>query len=232
MRTHNFHKQRILLLKIKQSCGEIEIKAVSGSDKKLALRCTAVTNIEYRSQKTAKFTQDLLRLCGVVRETGIDQKSTSLKNRFDFHFPINTTEDKPPSNELLPHLLQQPTLSRSSAEAEYQGVVNVVAETTWMRNLLRELHTPLLTATLVYCDNVSAVYLSVNLVQHQQPNTLRLTFIVFVIWLLWVTCAFFTFHLVTSMPISSPKAFLRHYLKTFASFECVDCSPAQTAGDI
>ncbi|GJV59697.1 ribonuclease H-like domain-containing protein [Tanacetum coccineum] len=54
---------------------------------------------------------------------------------------------------------RQPTLSRSSAEAEYRGVANAVAETCWLRNLLRELHTPLSSATLVYCDNVSAVYL-------------------------------------------------------------------------
>nr|GEU97922.1 ribonuclease H-like domain-containing protein [Tanacetum cinerariifolium] len=33
-----------------------------------------------------------------------------------------------------------PMLSRSSAEAEYRVVVNVVAETCWLRNLLRELH--------------------------------------------------------------------------------------------
>ncbi|GJS09100.1 ribonuclease H-like domain-containing protein [Tanacetum coccineum] len=46
------------------------------------------------------------------------------------------------------------------AEAEYRGVANVVAETAWIRNLLCELHSPLLTATLVYCDNVSAVYMS------------------------------------------------------------------------
>ncbi|GJS61856.1 ribonuclease H-like domain-containing protein [Tanacetum coccineum] len=55
---------------------------------------------------------------------------------------------------------RQFTLSRSSAEAEYRGVANAVAETCWLRNLLRELHTPLSTATIVYCDNVSAVYLS------------------------------------------------------------------------
>ncbi|GKC70111.1 ribonuclease H-like domain-containing protein [Tanacetum coccineum] len=48
---------------------------------------------------------------------------------------------------------RQFTLSRSSAEAEYRGVANAVAETCWLRNLLRELHTPLATATLVYCDN-------------------------------------------------------------------------------
>ncbi|GJS29662.1 ribonuclease H-like domain-containing protein [Tanacetum coccineum] len=41
-----------------------------------------------------------------------------------------------------------------------------VAETAWLRNLLRELHMPLSSATLVYCDNVSAIYLTANPVQH------------------------------------------------------------------
>ncbi|GJT32263.1 ribonuclease H-like domain-containing protein [Tanacetum coccineum] len=54
-----------------------------------------------------------------------------------------------------------------SAEAEYRGVANVVAETAWLRNLLCELHSPLSTATLVYCHNVSAVFMSAKLVQHQ-----------------------------------------------------------------
>ncbi|GJX61086.1 ribonuclease H-like domain-containing protein [Tanacetum coccineum] len=66
------------------------------------------------------------------------------------------------------------TLSRSSAEAEYRGVANVVAETAWLRNLLLELHAPLSTATLVYCDNVSAVYLSTNLVQHQRTKHIEI----------------------------------------------------------
>nr|GEV48704.1 copia protein [Tanacetum cinerariifolium] len=61
----------------------------------------------------------------------------------------------------------QVTLSRFSAEAEYRGVANVVAETAWIRNFLRKLHNSLFTTTLVYCDNVSAVYMSTNLVQHQ-----------------------------------------------------------------
>ncbi|GJY28482.1 ribonuclease H-like domain-containing protein, partial [Tanacetum coccineum] len=63
---------------------------------------------------------------------------------------------------------------RSSAEAEYWGVANVVAETAWIRNLLRELHSPLLTATLVYCDNVSAVYMSANPVQHQRTKHIEI----------------------------------------------------------
>nr|GEV46142.1 ribonuclease H-like domain-containing protein [Tanacetum cinerariifolium] len=69
---------------------------------------------------------------------------------------------------------RQPTLSRSSAEAEYRGVANAVTETCWIRNLLRELHTPLSSATIVYCDNVSAVYLSSNPVQHQRTKHIEI----------------------------------------------------------
>ncbi|GKB65555.1 ribonuclease H-like domain-containing protein [Tanacetum coccineum] len=69
---------------------------------------------------------------------------------------------------------RQHTLSRSSAEADYRGVANIVAETTWLRNLIRELHSPLSTATLVYCDNVSAVYMSANPVQHQRTKHIEI----------------------------------------------------------
>ncbi|GKE16094.1 ribonuclease H-like domain-containing protein [Tanacetum coccineum] len=68
----------------------------------------------------------------------------------------------------------QDTLSRSSAEAEYRGVVNAIAETSWIHNLFRELHTPLFTATLVYCDNVSAVYMSANPMQHQRTKHIEI----------------------------------------------------------
>ncbi|GJT73614.1 ribonuclease H-like domain-containing protein [Tanacetum coccineum] len=64
--------------------------------------------------------------------------------------------------------------SATTAEAEYQGVANVIAETAWIRNLLHELHSPLLTATLVYCDNVSAVYMSANPVQHQRTKHIEI----------------------------------------------------------
>ncbi|GJR33322.1 ribonuclease H-like domain-containing protein [Tanacetum coccineum] len=69
---------------------------------------------------------------------------------------------------------RQHTLSRSSAEAEYRGVANVVAENAWLHNLLRKLHSPLSTATLGYCDNVSAVYMSVNHVQHQRTKHIEI----------------------------------------------------------
>ncbi|GJY18433.1 ribonuclease H-like domain-containing protein [Tanacetum coccineum] len=69
---------------------------------------------------------------------------------------------------------RQHTLSRSSAEAEYMGVANDVAQTAWLRNLLRELHTPLLSATLIYCDNVSAIYMTTNPVQHQRTKHIEI----------------------------------------------------------
>ncbi|GJY75285.1 ribonuclease H-like domain-containing protein [Tanacetum coccineum] len=68
-------------------------------------------------------------------------------------------------------------LSRSSAEIKYRGVANAVVETCWLRNLLRELHTPLSSTTLVYCDNVSVVYLSSNLVQHQHTKHIDIHFV-------------------------------------------------------
>nr|GEU53244.1 hypothetical protein [Tanacetum cinerariifolium] len=56
----------------------------------------------------------------------------------------------------------QDTLSHSSAEADYRKVANAVAKTSWIRNLLRKLHTPLFTMTLVYSDNVSVVYIIIK----------------------------------------------------------------------
>jgi hypothetical protein len=68
----------------------------------------------------------------------------------------------------------QNVVSRSSAEAEYRAVANGVAEACWLRQLLVELHNPLSRATLVYCDNVSAVYLSTNPVQHQRIKNVEI----------------------------------------------------------
>jgi hypothetical protein len=69
---------------------------------------------------------------------------------------------------------RQQVASRSSAEAEYRAVANGVAEASWLRQLLGELHSPLLRSTLIYCDNVSAVYLSTNPVQHQRTKHMEI----------------------------------------------------------
>lgn len=66
------------------------------------------------------------------------------------------------------------TISQSSAEAEYRGVANTLAETCWLRNLLLEMHIPMRKATLIFCDNVSSVYLSSNPVKHQRTKHVEL----------------------------------------------------------
>ncbi|GJR95146.1 ribonuclease H-like domain-containing protein [Tanacetum coccineum] len=63
----------------------------------------------------------------------------------------------------------------AGAEAEYRGVANAVAETCWLRNLLRELHTPLSTATLVYCDNIINMNDKVDYVIKQEALLLQQT---------------------------------------------------------
>nr|GEY22964.1 ribonuclease H-like domain-containing protein [Tanacetum cinerariifolium] len=126
---------------------------------------------------------------------------------------------------------RQPTLSRSSAEADYRGVANVVAETCWIRNLLRELHTPLSSATIVYCDNVSAVYLSSNPVQHQRTKHIEIG-IHFVRDL--VATGRFAFLYVPSrfqyadiFAMSLPSALFDEFRDSLS----VRCTPASTAGD-
>ena len=69
---------------------------------------------------------------------------------------------------------RQNTVSRSSAEAEYRAVANGVAEATWLCQLLLELHAPPRRASLVYCDNISAVYMSSNPVQHQRTKHIEI----------------------------------------------------------
>ncbi|GKB86007.1 ribonuclease H-like domain-containing protein, partial [Tanacetum coccineum] len=97
------------------------------------------------------------------------------------------------------------TLSRSSAEAEYRGVANVVAETAWLRNLLRELHSPLSTTTLVYCDKFVLFICLPPMFNINGRNTLRSTFISSEIWLPLVRLEFYMCPLISNMPIFSPR---------------------------
>ena len=69
---------------------------------------------------------------------------------------------------------RQATVSRSSAEAEYRGVANAVAECSWLRQLLGELHCHIKGATITYCDNVSSVYMARNPVHHRRTKHIEL----------------------------------------------------------
>jgi hypothetical protein len=69
---------------------------------------------------------------------------------------------------------RQTTVSRSSAEAEYRAVAHAVADCCWVRQLLAELYQPLTTTTVVFCDNVSSVYMASNPVQHRRTKHIEI----------------------------------------------------------
>ncbi|KAJ0949393.1 putative RNA-directed DNA polymerase [Helianthus annuus] len=125
---------------------------------------------------------------------------------------------------------RQATISRSSTEAEYRGVANTVAETCWIRNLLLELHVPIRQATIIYCDNISAVYLAENPVHHQRTKHVELD-IHFVrekvrlgdIKVLHIPADYQYADIFT-------KGLPKHLFQRFRSSLCLRPSPAQTAG--
>ena len=53
-------------------------------------------------------------------------------------------------------------------------MANAVAECSWLRQVLQELLLDVPKATIVYCDNVSAVYLSANPVHHRRTKHIEL----------------------------------------------------------
>ena len=65
-------------------------------------------------------------------------------------------------------------VSHSRAEAEYWAVAHVVAECCWVRQLLQELHISVPLATVVYCDNVSAIYMTANPVHHRRTKHIEI----------------------------------------------------------
>ncbi|XP_066316324.1 uncharacterized mitochondrial protein AtMg00810-like [Miscanthus floridulus] len=69
---------------------------------------------------------------------------------------------------------RQATVLHSSIEAKYRGVANVIAECSWLRQLLGELHYHIQGATIAYCDNVSSVYMARNPVHHQRTKHIEL----------------------------------------------------------
>jgi hypothetical protein len=53
-------------------------------------------------------------------------------------------------------------------------MAHAMAEKVWLRQLLSELHRPLQQVSIVYCDNISAVYMSGNPVQHRHTKHIEI----------------------------------------------------------
>jgi histone deacetylase 1/2 len=71
---------------------------------------------------------------------------------------------------------KQPTVSRSSTEAEYKSVANATAELMWIQALLRELGLFLRRPPSLWCDNIGATYLSVNPVFHARTKHIEIDY--------------------------------------------------------
>jgi len=57
---------------------------------------------------------------------------------------------------------QQPTVARSSTEAEYKAIVNAATKLIWFKSILHELGLPPQHSPTLWCDNIGATYLMSN----------------------------------------------------------------------
>ena len=61
-------------------------------------------------------------------------------------------------------------------ESEYKALANATAELIWIQSLLKELGVFLSAAPILYCDNVSATYLTSNPAYHARTKNIEVDF--------------------------------------------------------
>jgi hypothetical protein len=61
---------------------------------------------------------------------------------------------------------RQPTVALSSTEAEYRSAAMAAQKSTWLKQLLKDLHQPTEYQVRIFCDNLSSVRLAENPVFH------------------------------------------------------------------
>ncbi|KAJ3691762.1 hypothetical protein LUZ61_020926 [Rhynchospora tenuis] len=71
---------------------------------------------------------------------------------------------------------KQPTVSRSSTEAEYRSLAITCAELLWVQYLLHELHIPLPSPPTLWCDNIGATFLASNPMFHARTKHIEIDY--------------------------------------------------------
>ncbi|OMO66088.1 Reverse transcriptase, RNA-dependent DNA polymerase [Corchorus capsularis] len=67
-------------------------------------------------------------------------------------------------------------VARSSTEAEHRAIANAAAEITWIQNLLQELGVRISQVPTIYCDNIGAMFVSVNPMLHSKMKHVSIDF--------------------------------------------------------
>ncbi|KAG9442665.1 hypothetical protein H6P81_018519 [Aristolochia fimbriata] len=71
---------------------------------------------------------------------------------------------------------KQPTVARSSAEAEYRALAIAAAELTWILQLFKELGVFISQPLILWCDNLSTTYIAANPVFHGRVKHVELDY--------------------------------------------------------
>ncbi|KAM1469282.1 hypothetical protein ACFXTO_040485 [Malus domestica] len=71
---------------------------------------------------------------------------------------------------------KQPTVARSSTEAEYRSLANTAAELTWISKLLLDVGLALPSSPQIWCDNISAISLAKNPIFHARTKHVEIDY--------------------------------------------------------
>jgi hypothetical protein len=71
---------------------------------------------------------------------------------------------------------KQSTVYRSSTETEYKSLTNATAKVMWVQSILTKLGISLKRAPCLWCDNIGATYLNINLAFHGRMKHIEIDY--------------------------------------------------------